>query len=88
MERVAGVEPASQPWKGRIIAAIRYPQLFHLGPDINWQNLPINIWSGREDSNLRPPRPKRGALPTEPLPDQQNNYTQKVSSSQHDQRLA
>ena len=26
LERVAGVEPASQPWKGRIIAAIRYPQ--------------------------------------------------------------
>ena len=26
MERVAGVEPASSPWKGDIIAAIRYPR--------------------------------------------------------------
>ncbi len=25
LERVAGIEPASQPWKGRIIATIRYP---------------------------------------------------------------
>ncbi len=25
MERVAGIEPASQPWKGRIITTIRYP---------------------------------------------------------------
>ena len=27
MERVAGIEPASQPWKGRIIATIRYPRI-------------------------------------------------------------
>ena len=27
LERVAGVEPASQPWEGRIIAVIRYPQM-------------------------------------------------------------
>ena len=25
MERVAGIEPASRPWQGRIIATIRYP---------------------------------------------------------------
>ncbi len=25
MERVAGIEPASQPWEGRIIAIILYP---------------------------------------------------------------
>ena len=27
------------------------------------------FWSGRHDSNVRPPRPKRGALPTGPRPD-------------------
>lgn len=26
MERVAGIEPASPPWKGGVIAVIRYPQ--------------------------------------------------------------
>ena len=25
-ERVTGIEPASRPWQGRIIATIRYPQ--------------------------------------------------------------
>ena len=27
------------------------------------------IWSGMADSNCRPPAPKAGALPTEPIPD-------------------
>ena len=30
LERVAGIEPASQPWKGRIIATIRYPHILIL----------------------------------------------------------
>ncbi len=29
MERVTGVEPVFRPWQGRIIAAIRYPQIFN-----------------------------------------------------------
>ncbi len=28
MERVTGVEPVSQPWQGRIITIILYPQGF------------------------------------------------------------
>ena len=27
-ERVAGIEPASRPWKGRVIAIIQYPREF------------------------------------------------------------
>ncbi len=30
MERVAGIEPASQPWKGRIKATILYPRIWLL----------------------------------------------------------
>ena len=32
------------------------------------------IWSGRLDSNQRPPRPERGALPTALRPDVQFNF--------------
>ena len=28
MERVTGIEPASSPWKGDIIAVIRHPHLY------------------------------------------------------------
>lgn len=29
-----------------------------------YRSLLSNFWSGREDLNLRPPRPERGALPS------------------------
>ncbi len=34
-----------------------------------------SFWSGRQDSNLRPPGPKPGALPPAPLPGAQNQVS-------------
>ena len=36
MERVAGIEPASQPWKGRIKATILYPRIWLL---VGWYDV-------------------------------------------------
>ena len=47
LERATGVEPASSAWKAEVLP-------------MNYARV---MWSGRQDSNLRHPAPKAGALP-------------------------
>ncbi len=47
LERATGIEPASSAWKAGVLPL----------------NYARKIWSGRQDSNLRHPAPKAGALP-------------------------
>src|SRR4028118_926482 len=51
-ERVRGIEPPSPAWKAGALP-------------LSYTRLPVFrvLLSGREDSNLRPPAPKAGALP-------------------------
>jgi hypothetical protein len=72
---VAGIEPASSAWKAEALplsytrtnnvrsvlrVSKRRPRAYH--------GYPVAGLSGRQDSNLRPQRPKRCALPTALLP--------------------
>ena len=54
MERVAGIEPASSPWKGDI-------------EPFNYTRIVNYILSESRDSNSGPHGPKPCALPTAPL---------------------
>ena len=45
-------------------------EIAKFGQDRVYWDETFNFWSGRQDSNLRPPRPKRGALPTALRPGQ------------------
>ena len=49
MERVKRIELSQSAWKAEVLP-LNYTRLFE--------------WSGRQDSNLRPPGPKPGALPS------------------------
>ena len=49
MERVKRIELSQSAWKAEVLP-LHYTRLFE--------------WSGRQDSNLRPPGPKPGALPS------------------------
>ena len=41
-------------------------------------NIALLFWSGRQDSNLRPPGPKPGALPIAPRPEEIFAYQDSV----------
>ena len=49
LERVKRIELSQSAWKAEVLP-LNYTRLFE--------------WSGRQDSNLRPPGPKPGALPS------------------------
>ena len=53
MERVKGIEPSRPAWKAGALP-LSYTR--------------IKKWSGQQDSNLRPPGPKPGALPNCAMP--------------------
>jgi hypothetical protein len=50
MERVMGIEPTLSAWKAEVLP-------------LNYTRAKLE-WSGRHDSNMRPPGPKPGALPS------------------------
>ena len=55
MERVMGIEPTTSAWKAEVLP-LNYTR--------NLLSNALCIWSERQDSNLRPPAPKAGALPS------------------------
>jgi hypothetical protein len=64
LERVTGIEPASPPWKGGIIAVIPHPHVLHSVSDYNLKkvksqylkNSQLGVFLLRgQDLNLRPP---------------------------------
>ena len=60
-ERVRGIEPLSHPWKGRVEPFNYTREWIRI---IHYTKTPT--LSECPDSDRGPPRPKRGALPTEP----------------------
>ena len=54
LERAMGIEPTTSAWKAEVLP-LNYTR--------NLLSNALCIWSERQDSNLRPPAPKAGALP-------------------------
>ncbi len=59
-----GIEPTYSAWKADVLP-LNYTRIIkiHNVDDVEYDFL-HKIWSGRQDLNLRPPRPERGALPS------------------------
>ena len=55
LERAMGIEPTTSAWKAEVLP-LNYTR--------NLLSNALCIWSERQDSNLRPPAPKAGALPS------------------------
>ena len=53
--RAMGIEPTTSAWKAEVLP-LNYTR--------NLLSNALCIWSERQDSNLRPPAPKAGALPS------------------------
>src|SRR5436853_6393422 len=66
----AGLEPATHSLEGCCSVQLSYGE---------------EMWSGREDSNLRPPAPKAGALPDCATP---RRVAQQVASEAHSEFLS
>ena len=68
MVRLRGFEPLAYCLEGNCSIQLSYRRIsavvsYQRKVKVQFLN-PENIWSGREDLNLRPPAPKAGALPS------------------------
>ena len=84
MERVKGIEPSRLAWKARALPlsytrSKRRSEVRNQRSENNKFGLRISdfrllVWSGRRDSNSRPPGPKPGALPNCATPRKLTRY--------------